>query len=333
MSEVKSYLAAADVGGTTVKLGFFTPEGELLKKWEIKTDVSDHGKNILADLCASVQKEAGEVPVAGLGICVPGAVDENSVVHTCVNLGWGIVDLKKEVGKLVPEIPVIKFGNDATVAALGELWKGAGKKYHSAYLYTLGTGVGGGYANQRGIISGAHGAAAEVGHIIINNKETVKCTCGRCGCVEQYASANGTVRTAKNLLALKNGTEFENRLHVERLFDIEIPEGPSPLDTMETFTSKDIVDLAKDGDAFAMCILDTVAKCLGLAMGHTSCAIDPEVFVIGGGMSRAGSILTDAIKKHLSVYAFPPAKDTDVIVAELGNDAGIYGCACMLLEN
>jgi predicted NBD/HSP70 family sugar kinase len=169
------------------------------------------------------------------------------------------------MNRLLPEIPDVAAANDANVAALGELWQGGGKGKNSAVVFTLGTGVGGGVVIGGKIIAGANGGGGEVGHITVEPSETVSCNCGKCGCLEQYASANGIVRMAKKMLA---------ECYV-----------PSALRDMERFTSKDICDLARDGEEMAYSIIDRCCEYLGRAMSFVACTVDPDVFIIGGGMS------------------------------------------------
>ncbi len=331
-------LAAADVGGTAIKLGFFTEQGVLLRKWEIPTDISERGKNILPDINRSLRLEAekNDIPeIGGLGVGIPGPVSEEGVVEQCINLGWrGPVEVCKELGQLLPAIPMIRCGNDASVAALGELWKGAGWNYDSAYLITLGTGVGGGYATKGRIVYGAHGAAGEIGHLAVNIRETASCACGGHGCLEQYASANGLVRLAANLLELRSGKRTEHSLHIERLFEFgedELPKESTPLEELSAFTSKDICELAKQGDAFCLFVLKVFGDCLGIGMNYISCTIDPEVFLIGGGLSNAGDIVLSTIRRGFQKYAISSCMETEIVRAQLGNEAGIYGCIRLLL--
>ncbi len=381
-------IGAADIGGMTIKLGFFDETLRLLRSWSIPTDLSDNGANILPKLCESLKAElklieaesfhrtyqdgannkndevlqadtswldmadypesrdsanddAAEsgykyksetINLAGIGIAVPAAVDEQSVARSCTNIGWGTVNLREVVSKLMPDVKVLKFGNDANAAALGELKLGAARKHRSAYLITLGTGVGGGYAENGRVISGAHGAAGEIGHIIINPHETSKCMCGRYGCLEQYASAAGIVRLAKNILYLISDSKYNdyNSLHIERLFNLKIPRAYSKLEVMEHFDAKYICDAARSGDKLSQYILDVFGECMGLAMSSISCTIDPECFIIGGGMSKGGDIVLDTIRKGFAKYAYPATAATPIIQAELGNNAGIYGCAVMV---
>lgn len=314
---MKQYALGVDIGGTTVKLGLFEDSGVLKEKWEIPTDTSSRGENILADIAQSISEfqKTRELPadqILGIGIGVPGPVDAQYTVHRCVNLGWDVFNIKEQMNRLLPDIPNVTAGNDANIAALGELWQGGGKGYQSAVLITLGTGVGGGVVLNNEVIAGANGGAGEIGHITVNLQETVQCGCGKYGCLEQYASANGIVRMGQIML--------------------EQSAKPSALRKMNSFTSKDICDLARDGDEAAKDILDSWGAYLGLAMSCISCTVDPDVYILGGGMSRAGTVIIDAVQKHYRKYAFHVSRETKIVSAELGNDAGIYGGARMILS-
>ncbi|MGN0465126.1 MAG: ROK family glucokinase [Lachnospiraceae bacterium] len=311
---MKKYAVGIDVGGTTVKLGVFTVEGQLLDKWEIVTRKEENGKYILSDIATAVLGKLKEMniekdEVAGAGIGIPGPVRADGTVNGCVNLGWGVVPVKVEMEALLG-VPV-EAGNDANVAALGESWQGGGKGYGNAVMVTLGTGVGGGVVIDGGVISGFHGYGGEIGHMMMNPNETEFCNCGKRGCLEQYASATGVVRVAKKYLAQK------------------ITQ--SPLRDCENLTAKDVFDAAKENDTLALEIVEDVCSTLALALSYISCTVDPEVFIIGGGVSKAGSILTDTIAKYFVNDVFGDQKKTVFALASLGNDAGIYGSAKLVL--
>ena len=312
-----SYAFGVDVGGTTVKLGLFSRDGAPLEKWEIPTRTQNNGENVLPDIVASIRSKLSEKNIApqsveGIGIGVPGPVSADFTVNKCVNLGWGVFNLKEKLNQLLPEIPNVAAGNDANVATLGELWQGGGKGCRSAVMFTLGTGVGGGVVVDGQIVAGVNGGAGEVGHMTVEPGETVPCSCGKCGCLEQYASANGIVRMGKVMLSQC--------------------DTPSKLRALNAFTSKDICDLAREGDEMALEIVERFGDYMGRAMSFVSCTVDPDIFIIGGGMSRAGSIITDAMLKYYRKYAFHVSTGTSIALAELGNDAGIYGCAKMILS-
>ena len=258
------------------------------------------------------EKNISAAEVEGIGIGVPGPVDSDYTVHKCINLGWGVFNVKQRMNELLPEIEKVAAGNDANVATLGELWQGGGKGFDSAVMFTLGTGVGGGVIVDGKIVAGKNGGAGELGHITVEPTETVQCNCGKYGCLEQYASANGIVRMAKGMLA---GCDT-----------------PSALRAMDSFTSKDICDLARDGEEMALTIVDRFGEYLGRALSFVSCTVDPDVFIIGGGMSRAGDIIVEPIMKYYRKYAFHVSTGTTASIATLGNDAGIYGCAKMVIE-
>ena len=313
---MKKYCFGIDVGGTTVKMGLFTTEGELLDKWEIPTRKEDGGAYILNDVAASVEAKLAEKnlekeDVAGAGIGVPGPTLDTGYVSICVNLGWKDKNPANELSELL-SIPV-KAGNDANVAALGEMWKGGGEGYLDVVLLTLGTGVGGGIIINGEIAPSHRGVGGELGHITVNPDEEATCNCGNHGCLEQYASATGVVRIAKKLLAAS--------------------KEESSLRTLETVTAKDVFDAAKAGDHLAVEAVEVLGKYLGLVVANVALTVDPDVFVIGGGVSKAGQVLIDVITKYYHKFAkIIGDNKAKVVLAKLGNDAGIYGAARMVLK-
>lgn len=313
---MKKYCFGIDVGGTTVKMGLFTTEGELLDKWEIPTRKEDGGAYILNDVAASVEaklaeKNIAKEDVAGAGIGVPGPTLDTGYVSICVNLGWKDKNPANELSELL-SIPV-KAGNDANVAALGEMWKGGGEGYLDVVLLTLGTGVGGGIIINGEIAPSHRGVGGELGHITVNQDEEATCNCGNHGCLEQYASATGVVRIANKLLAAS--------------------KEESSLRTLETVTAKDVFDAAKAGDHLAVEAVEVLGKYLGLVVANVALTVDPDVFVIGGGVSKAGQVLIDVITKYYHNFAkIIGDNKAKVVLAKLGNDAGIYGAARMVLK-
>ncbi len=312
---MKKYGFGVDVGGTTIKIGFFETSGALLDKWEIKTNKENNGESILSDIAKAVdnklaQEGISKSEVQGIGIGVPGPVRSDGVVNVCVNLGWGVIDVATELGNLTG-LP-IKVGNDANVAALGEMWQGGAKGCKDVIVVTLGTGVGGGIIVDGKIVAGHDGAGGEIGHITVNNDEIEPCNCGQYGCLEQYTSATGIVRMAKRKLA-KSSAETSLR-------------------SFKELTAKDIFDEAKAGDAIAGELVDEVGSILGSALSNMACVVNPEIIVIGGGVSKAGNILIDTIQKHFVETSFHACRNTKFALASLGNDAGIYGCMQMILD-
>ncbi len=309
-----NYVFGVDIGGTTVKIGLFSAEGELLDKWEITTRTDDGGAYILGDIADSVKakmegKSIAAEDVLGIGMGVPGPVREDGTVIKCVNLGWGIFNAADELGKLLGM--KVKVGNDANMAALGEMWQGGGKGHQNIVMITLGTGVGGGIILNGKMLAGVNGAGGEIGHMTMDLTETDVCNCGKRGCLEQYASATGIVRMANKAL--------------------NDSDRPSKLREVQYISAKEIFDAAKTGDDLAMELVEALGKKLGLAMAQVAAVVDPEVFVIGGGVSRAGQLLIDVTDKYFKQYAFHACKNTGFALAVLGNDAGMYGGARAVL--
>ena len=304
-----------DLGGTSVKCALFQTDGTVEEKWEIKTRVENEGKEILPDIAKTIlakmeEKKIVKEDVAGVGIGIPGPVDENGEIACAVNLHWGRKNIEKELAELTGL--VVKAGNDANVAALGEMWKGGGQGSKNLILVTLGTGVGGGIIVNEKMVTGAHGAGGEIGHASVEMEVEEACNCGNKGCLEQYASATGIARLARRAMA--SGQE------------------ESVLRSMENVTAKDVFDAYKDGDALAAKVVDQFARYLGNALAIFSCVADPDVIVIGGGVSKAGQVLIDCVEKYFRQYAFTACKDTKIKLATLGNDAGIYGAAKLILS-
>lgn len=310
----KQYVFGVDVGGTTVKLGFFDTDGELINKWEIPTRVENNGENILPDIAESIKKEIvaqniNSDDVVGVGIGVPGPVDDEGVVHKAVNLGWGQFSLVETMQPLLPGM-LIKGGNDANVAALGEMWKGGGQGHKNLVAVTLGTGVGGGIIIDGKVLNGATGAGGEIGHIHVEDEEYESCGCGNYGCLEEYASATGIVRLAKR--------------------ELDACNTPSVLRS-EPLSAKAVFDAVKAGDNVAIAVAEKFGKYLGKGLAVIAGVVNPEIFVIGGGVSKAGEVLFKYIKPSYDQTVFHGSRDVEFALATLGNDAGIYGSARMVL--
>ena len=314
---MKEYAFGIDLGGTTAKIGLFTTSGALLEKWEVATDTSNAGEHILENLAAAIlgkMKEQSIQPeqVEGVGIGVPGPVlDSSTVPIVCANLGgWGERNVSAQLSGLLDGLKVL-VGNDANVAALGEIWMGAAKGAKNAVMATLGTGVGGGVVVNGKVIDGVHGAGGEIGHITVNRHETAVCGCGKRGCLEQYSSATGVVRCMKKLLD-------------------ENPDTPCVLRGTE-FAAKDVFDAARNGDALAAREVDEMSDTLGMALANIASTVDPEAFLVGGGVARAGDVLFAPLNKHFQEYAFKSCRETPIKQASLGNDAGIYGAVRLIV--
>lgn len=308
-----TYCFGIDVGGTTIKCGLFLTDGTLIEKWEIPTRLEDSGEKILPDVAQTVKEKIQErgiesAQVAGVGIGLPGPVNDKGEIACAVNLYWGFKEVEKELTAMTG-LPS-KAGNDANVAALGESWRGAAEGARNVILATLGTGVGGGIIVDGRIVAGAHGAGGEIGHANMRHQETAVCNCGNQGCLEQYSSATGIVRLAKEELKdSQDGSVLRN----------------------QEVTAKSVLDAYKEGDALAVRVMERFADTLGGALAIFAAVVDPEVIVIGGGVSKAGQPLIDIIQKYYRKYAFPLCKETPMVIATLGNDAGIYGAAKLVI--
>lgn len=305
---MKPYAFGVDIGGTAIKLGLFQTDGTLLEKWQLPTRTEDNGVHVLPDALDSIRAlmENRDIPwgaVEGVGVGVPGPVDDEGTVFKCVNLDWGVFNIPEVVRKLEPGLRRVKVSNDVNAAALGELWKGSAQGRRSAFLVTLGTGIGGGLVMGEKIVNGANGGAGEIGHFCVDPSELEQCSCGGYGCLEQYASARGLLQCARKVM----------------------PDAP------KNMSAKTICDMARRGDPIAVNLLDQLGRKLGWTLTAVAGSVDPEVFVIGGGLSHAGDVLLDKIECYYRKYAFHAFRDTEFVLAELGNDAGIYGCVKMLL--
>ena len=310
-----TYCFGIDVGGTTVKCGLFRTDGTMVEKWEIVTRTENNGEAIIPDIAETIEKKIEELhldkaDIDGVGIGVPGPVNDKGDVLCAVNLFWGFKELSKELSELTG-LPAMA-GNDANVTALGEAWKGAAAGAKDVILATLGTGVGGGIIINGKIISGHHGAGGEIGHANIDHNETETCNCGNKGCLEQFASATGIVRMAKR--------------------ELDASEDSSVLRGRANLSAKAVLDAYKAGDALAVRVMENVGDKLGGALAVFACVVDPEIIVLGGGVSRAGQPLIDCVEKYYKKYAFPTCKETPIVLASLGNDAGMYGAARLVIK-
>ncbi|MEZ2457150.1 ROK family glucokinase [Salinicoccus roseus] len=310
------HILATDIGGTTCKMGVFTPELELLHKWEIQTDTSDEGGRILENIHQSFRSE-GYSPedTIGVGLGVPGPVDFNTgILNGAINLNWMH---RKPIAAEFESLSSMKaiVDNDANVAALGEQFKGAGMGHKDVVMVTLGTGVGGGVVSNSLLIHGHGGAAGEIGHLLVDYDQRFQCNCGKKGCLETVASATG----------MKNLAMFYHHEHKGTRLDMAIENG--------TVSAKMVVEAAQEGDALGLRVIDEVAQYIAIALSHISAITNPKYFIIGGGVSRAGRILTERIEAHYRPITFPPAyENTEIVMAELGNDAGIYGAARLVKQ-
>ena len=309
---MKKYVFGVDIGGTTVKLGLFDVEGNVLDKWEIPTRTENGGEKILPDIADSIREKMKQIDkdfVAGVGVGAPGPVDGKGIVHRAVNLGWGTFSIKDTLEDLL-NMPVMA-GNDANVAALGEMWMGGGQGYGDLVVVTLGTGVRGGIIIDGKMLTGATGAGGEIGHIHVNDEEEEICGCGNKGCLEQYSSATGITRLANQLLASSDKDSVLRGGEV---------------------SAKTVFDAVKERDPLAVEVAEKFGKYLGDGLASIACVVNPEAIVIGGGVSKAGEILIDFIRPHYEKNVFHGSRQVKFSLATLGNDAGIYGAAKLVLD-
>ncbi len=304
------YYFGIDVGGTSVKMGLFSDSGEVKEKWSIPTNTDDEGKSILPDIAAQIEKKINQKKgeVLGIGIGIPGPITEDGTVMKCANINWPIFNVKEKMQELTG-VKNVAVGNDANVAALGEMWKGGGKGFDSIVMVTLGTGIGGGIIQDGKILVGSTGAGGEIGHIKVEPNETDVCGCGCRGCIEQYASATGIGRMARKEL-----------------------RKDSPLARRDYISAKAVFDEAKKGDDYAMYIVDKFARYLGMALSSVASVVNPQAFVIGGGVAKAGNIILNKVVPCFKDNALFALKDTEFRLAKLGNDAGIYGAVKMVIK-
>ncbi len=309
-----SFAFGVDIGGTTVKIGMVSDEGKILEKWEIKTDTSNKGENILPDVAASIKAKIEEEKldksqISGIGIGVPGPVDSKGIVHNAVNLGWGTFNVDEKMKELTGF--TCRTGNDANVAALGEMWKGGGMGYSDIVMVTLGTGVGGGIIVDGKVLNGSVGAGGEIGHIHVNDDETIPCGCGNYGCLEQYASATGIARTASEMLKTWN---------------------KETVLTAQDTSAKAVFDGVKAGDELCIEVAKKFGEVLGKGLSVIADVVNPEAFVIGGGVSKAGEVVLDYIRPSMTKNIFKGASNAKLVLATLGNDAGAIGAAKLVLQ-
>ena len=302
-----------DIGGTSIKIGSFSENGNLLKKWFIDTKQGSESNQIIPEIAAAIKEYAQDNNIAlsefiGIGLTVPGPVLADGYVEACVNIsGWRNIYPGRELSKLLDGVTVSLL-NDANAAALGETWQGAAKGCKSMFLMTLGTGVGGGLIYDGKILNGFHGLAGEIGHISFCEDEIDTCNCGAIGCIDQEISATGIVRETKRLLSTKG--IMGSNLSLEK-----------------NFTCEDVFENAKLGDPVAKLVIDHFGKYLGKALTCITLMVDPEIILLGGGISQAGDFLLQIAKSNYEKWERLSVNRAKIMLASLGNDAGIFGAA------
>lgn len=308
-----------DIGGTAIKIGLVTEEGEIQHKWEIPTNTEDKGAYIAKEIWDSVQEKIKELSISedtllGIGMGAPGFINvDEGIVYQAVNIGWKNLNLANAF-KEWTDLPVY-VANDANVAALGENWKGAGDQAQNLIAITVGTGVGGGFIANGSLINGENGTGGEIGHVTVDPDGHL-CNCGKKGCLETITSATGIVRQAEEVI--EENPESSLAKHAKEHGEI---------------TAKDIFDLAKQGDALAEKIVEHTSDVLGLAIANVANILNPKKVLIGGGVSKAGDYFIDKIDQAFQKYALPRIrKACEIKEANLGNDAGMIGAAYLVKE-
>ncbi len=312
-----SYVFGVDVGGTSVKIGLFEGDGKLVEKWSIPTNTDNNGESILPDIAASVlskkeEKKIDDKDIIGVGMGLPGPVDGNGIIRKAVNLHWqDVFNVEEKLASYLPAGMKVRAGNDANVAALGEAWMGAGKGYKNIVMVTLGTGIGGGVIIDGKVVAGITGAAGEIGHIYVGDDPGEACNCGNRGCLEQYASATGIVRLLKK--ELEEHPDEKTELRDKKL------------------NAKELWDAVKNNDPLAIRVAEQFGKYLGSGLSVVAGVLNPEVIIIGGGVSMAGDVIMPFILRNFKEHVFHASAETKFLRATLGNDGGIYGAAALLL--
>ncbi|MEK3797759.1 ROK family glucokinase [Peribacillus sp. FSL H8-0477] len=316
---MEKWLMGVDLGGTTTKLAIISKYGEIFHKWEIPTDISEKGKYITTNIAKTIDEKLEELGMVksqllGIGMGAPGPVDgSNGSIYEAINLGWVNYPLK-DLLEVETSLPAV-VENDANLAALGEMWKGAGNGAKDLIAVTLGTGVGGGVIANGMLVQGASGAAGEIGHITVVPEGGAPCNCGKNGCLETVASATGIVRLANEALSTDDG---------HSILQQKINAG-------EPLSSRLLFACAGEGDLLSNEVINKVSFYLGMALSHTANALNPEKIVIGGGVSRAGEQLAAPVREAFERFAFKRvSKSTSISIATLGNDAGVIGAAWLV---
>ena len=306
-----------DVGGTSVKAGLVDEGGNILFKHSCPTGVERGYGAVIRDIAqlglSTVEKSGHSMDeVKAIGIGIPGIMDQRTgIVPFCTNLSWHDVPIIEEM-KQYTDLPVY-VDNDATVAGLAESVKGVSAGTKDSLFVTLGTGVGGGVIMNGRVFSGSHGVASEIGHMV-TVAGGLPCTCGKRGCWERYASATALIRAGRVLCAEKPNCPL-----------MKAVDG-----NIITITAKDVIDLAMEGDEDCTKIFENYIYHLVVGLTNLINVYDPEVIVLGGGVSHCGDFLLNAVRALLPKYVFfktmPYAR---VELAKLTNDAGIIGAAML----
>lgn len=306
-----------DLGGTNIAVGAVNSEGKILTIHSVKTLAQRPYQSIVRDMAFCIDKiletlHLTKDDIHSIGIGIPGVADQKTeTVIFCTNLGWHNIPLGEEIRKYYDK-PVF-IDNDATVAGYAEYVAGVSKGTSSSVFITLGTGVGAGIVLNGKPFSGFHGVGSEIGHMTIV-ANGVQCTCGNKGCAERYCSATAIIRMAKEACA----SDKDNMIMQQVNGDIN------------RINAKVVIDCAKAGDPLAVKVFDEYAEYLAITVNNITAMMDPEMIVLGGGVSHAGEFLLNALKKHLPRFLmYKTLPSPEVCLAKLGNEAGIIGAAML----
>lgn len=313
MSKADAKVLGIDIGGTSIKVGMFSMEGKLEAVTKIPTGeiTSEAAFAVVTEGLKKLLHDNGfkSSDVVAVGLDVPGPVDDSGRVGMLANIELDPEGLQAALLRTFKN-STLAFVNDANAASVGELWQGTAKDVPSFVLIALGTGVGGGIVVNGKLVSGAYGAGGEIGHITVNRDETECCGCGRKGCLEQYSSASGIVRLYKK--------ECEKA-------GVEPLELTGPTDTLTIFNA------ARKGDEQAKAAIKQMADYLGFALAQMSVIIDPQAYLIGGGVSGGFDLFADDLRASYRKYCLAPSVSCRILPASLGNDAAMYGSAFQAL--
>ncbi|OLO26931.1 glucokinase [Alkalihalophilus pseudofirmus] len=307
---VTKWFVGVDLGGTTIKLAFVDPYGDIIFKGEVPTNTTNGGTNITTDIAKWIDQALEHLGVSkdrlhSIGMGAPGFINmETGYIYQAVNIGWKDFHLKDRL-EMDTSLPVT-IDNDANIAALGEMWRGAGNGAKNLLCVTLGTGVGGGVIVNGSIVHGVNGMAGEIGHITAIPKGGFPCNCGKAGCLETISSATGISRIAKEFVS-----DFPNSL---------LANG--------NINAKMVFEAAEKNDECALKVIDHITYYLGFALANLANSLNPEKIVIGGGVSKAGETLLKPLENHFQLFVLPRvAQSVSIVPATLGNDAGVIGGA------
>ena len=314
-----SLAIGVDIGGTKIA-GALVRDGEILQRTRVETPAEDVGAIVEAvtTVIQDLQGKAGGEDVVGAGIACAGLVDAaGETILFAPNLAWRDEPLKAKVADQV-DLP-IRLENDANAAAWGEFRHGAARDHDDMTLITVGTGIGGGIVNDGTLLRGAAGVGAEIGHMRVV-RDGLRCGCGNRGCWEQYGSGSALVREARDLI--RSGTP-----HAARLSDAC---GGDP-DALE---GGDVTKVAEEGDPAAAELIHELGVWIGEGAASLAAILDPAAIVIGGGVSAAGDLLLEparrAFHRNLTGRGYRPWPE--MVLASLGNDAGVIGAASVMLD-